>query len=186
MTVAVRRSSLRMWLLAMAGIPFLVIGLDVVTNRRITDALRAKLFRPEDTQIFEPRDEIWAWAMVAFGAFLVIWGLKELFVPTSVIEARPEALVLKLSGPLGSPSACPGSGHRHDVKTVEDDGKKLALLASRDDASCSPPTRGGVDRRPRDRDLTEDWRQPADGRQTSADYAVENAIIPVGAASEEE
>lgn len=191
MTVAVRRSSLRMWLLAMAGIPFLVIGLDVVTNRRITDALRAKLFRPEDTQIFEPRDEIWAWAMVAFGAFLVIWGLKELFVPTSVIEARPEALVLKLSGPLGSPSSVPWKRVIDiDVKTVEDDGRKLALLAVEvDDASLLPANPWGA-RWIGDREigiLTEDWADnPQTVAETLADYAVENAIIPVGAASEEE
>jgi hypothetical protein len=31
---------------------------------------------------------------------MVLWGLKELFVPTKVLECRPEGLALRLSGPF--------------------------------------------------------------------------------------
>ena len=187
----VRRSALRMWALAMAGIPLLVLGLDVVTNRRITDALRGILFRPEDTQIFEPRDEIWAWAMVAFAAVLILWGLKELFVPTPMIEARPEALVLKLDGPFRPATAVPWSRVVDiDVTSVEDEGRQVPLLAVEvDDAALLPgnpwgarwigPTEIGI--------LTEDWADdPREVAERLADYAVDHAIIATGAASEEE
>ncbi len=93
-----------MWLMAMAGIPLLVISLDVLTNRRIANWLREIVFRPEDTQIYEPRDVIWAWVMALFAGFIVVWGLKELFAPTKVIECRDEGLALKISGPLRHPS----------------------------------------------------------------------------------
>ena len=104
MTHVVKRSALKMWLMAMAGIPLLVISLDVLTNRRIANWLREIVFRPEDTQIYEPRDVIWAWVMALFAGFIVVWGLKELFAPTKVIECRDEGLALKISGPLRHPS----------------------------------------------------------------------------------
>ncbi|HET7846794.1 MAG TPA: hypothetical protein VFL72_04820, partial [Acidimicrobiia bacterium] len=100
MTVVVQRSAIRMWLMAIGAIPLLVIAIDVLTNRRITNWLREMLFTPEGTQIYEPRDVIYAWALMLFAAFLVIWGLKELFVPTRVIECRDEGLALKLRGPF--------------------------------------------------------------------------------------
>lgn len=190
MTVVVRRSALRMWALAMAGIPLLVIGLDIVTNRRITNALREILFAPDQTQIPEPRDEIWAWAFMAFGAFLVTWGLKELFLPTKVVEALPGALVMKLSGPFRPPSSVPWNRVIDiDVTTVEDEGKKIALLAVEvDDRSILPadpwgarwigPNEIGI--------LTEDWSDdPNVVAERLADYAVSHAI-PSGAATEEE
>lgn len=100
MTILVKRSAVRMWLLALAGIPLLVISLDVLTNRRITNWLRELIFTPEGTQIYEPRDVIWAWAMVLFGGFLVLWGLKELFAPSKLLESTEEGVRLKLGGPI--------------------------------------------------------------------------------------
>ena len=185
----VRRSALRMWALAMACIPLLVLGLDVVTNRRITDNLRGILFRPNDTQIFEPRDEIWAWAMVAFAAVLILWGLKELFVPTRVIEARPEALALKLGGPFQPVTEVPWDRVVDiDVASTEDEGKTIPLLAVEvDDPALLPqnpwgarwigPKEIGI--------LTEDWADdPREVAEHLADFAVNHAII--GAATEEE
>lgn len=86
--VEVRRSGWKMWWMAIGSIPLLVIGLDVLTNRRLTNWLRERLFNPEDTQIYEPRDVIWAWAMVIFAGVVVIWALKELFAPTRVVEGH--------------------------------------------------------------------------------------------------
>ena len=118
-----------MWLMAMAGIPLLVISLDVLTNRRITNWLREIVFRPEDTQIYEPRDVIFAWAMALFTSFIVLWGLKELFVPTKVIECRDEGLALKLSGPLRPASLIPW-GEIDDVSggQMNDEGDVVPLL----------------------------------------------------------
>ena len=96
----------------MGGIPLLVIAVDVLTSRRITNWLRELLFTPEDTQIYEPRDVIWAWALLFFSVFLVVWGLKELFMPTKVIEARDEGLAVKLRGPFRKPDLIPWGEHR--------------------------------------------------------------------------
>lgn len=181
MTVVVRRSALKMWVMAMGGIPLVVLGLDVVTNRRITNAMRDVLFRPEDTQIFEPRDEIWAWALLAFGAFLVLWGLKELFVPTRVLETTPEGLALRVGGPLGRTAVVPWDQVLDvDTTTVEDEGRKVPhLVVEVADSSILPDNPWGA-RWLGDGELAilaEDWgddpRRVADG---VADYAVDVAL----------
>lgn len=130
MTLVVRRSALKMWLMAMGGIPLLIISLDVLTNRRITNWLRELMFRPEDTQIYEPRDVIWAWAMALFASFIVVWGLKELFLPTKVIEATDRGLSLKVSGPFRPATVVPWD-LIDDVRGVdiEDDGDTIAMLS---------------------------------------------------------
>ena len=64
MTV-VRRSAVRMWLLAIGAIPLLVIAVDVLYDRDLTKWLSDRMFpNPADLQIYEPRDVIWAWAMM--------------------------------------------------------------------------------------------------------------------------
>jgi hypothetical protein len=127
--VVVQRSAVRMWLLAMGGIPLLVIAVDVLTSRRITNWLRELIFRPEDTQIYEPRDVIWAWALLLFSVLLVVWGLKELFMPTKVIEARDEGLAVRLRGPFRPPDLIPW-GNIVDIEPGEivDEGDVLVLL----------------------------------------------------------
>lgn len=129
MTVVVRRSALKMWLMAMGGIPLLVISLDVLTQRRITRWLTDLMFRPEDVQIFEPRDVIFAWVMFLFSAFLVIWGLKELFLPTKVVECRDEGLAVRINGPHRSPAVIPWDNIR-DVggADIDDEGDVIPLL----------------------------------------------------------
>ncbi len=132
MTLVVKRSALKMWLMAMVGIPLLVISLDVLTNRRITNWLREIVFRPEDTQIYEPRDVIYDWAIVLFAGFIVLWGLKELFVPTKVIECRDDGLSLKISGPFRPPSLVLW-GDIDDVSggQMDDEGDVVPLLLLR-------------------------------------------------------
>ena len=129
MKVVVQRSAVRMWLLAMGGIPLLIIAVDVLTSRRITNWLRELIFTPEDTQIYEPRDVIWAWALLFFSTFLVVWGLKELFLPTKVIEARDEGPAVKLRGPFHKPDLIPW-GNIADIEPGEivDEGDVLLLL----------------------------------------------------------
>lgn len=129
MSVVVRRSALKMWLMAMGGIPLLVISLDVLTERRITQWLTDLIFQPEDVQIYEPRDVIFAWVMFLFGAFLVVWGLKELFLPTKVIECRDEGLAVRVSGPWRGPSIIPWSNLRDlGGADIEDEGDVIPLL----------------------------------------------------------
>jgi hypothetical protein len=129
MKVVVQRSAVKMWLLALGGIPLLVIAVDVLTSRRITNWLRELIFTPEDTQIYEPRDVIWAWAILAFAAFIVVWGLKELFRPTKVIETRDEGLMVRLRGPVRKPDLI-SWGDIVDIEAAEiaDEGDVLLLL----------------------------------------------------------
>lgn len=132
MTLVVKRSALKMWLMAMGGIPLLVISLDVLTNRRVTNWLRELIFRPDDTQIYEPRDVIWAWAMMLFAGFIVLWGIKELFVPTKVVECSDEGLALNINGPFRPPTVIPWD-LVDDVRgiEVEDEGDTVPMLSVR-------------------------------------------------------
>jgi len=129
MTLVIKRSALRMWLLALGGIPLLVIAVDVLTNRTLTNRLREMLFEPDATQLYEPRDVIYAWAMLIFGGLLVLWGLKELFYPTKVVEARSDGIAIRLRGPLRRPDVIPWEIIR-DIRPgqIEDEGESLPLL----------------------------------------------------------
>jgi hypothetical protein len=129
MKVIVQRSAVKMWLLALGGIPLLVIAADVLTSRRITNLLRELLFTPEDTQIYEPRDVIWAWAILLFALFIVLWGLKELFRPTRVLETRDEGLLVRLRGPIRKPDLIPWTDIVDiDAGEITDEGDVLLLL----------------------------------------------------------
>ncbi len=183
MKVVVQRSAVKMWLLAIGGIPLLVIAVDVLTNRRITNWLRELLFNPEDTQIYEPRDVIWAWAMLLFSAFLVLWGLKELFLPTKVIEGLDRGLAVRLRGPLLKPDVIPW-GNVVDIEAGEimDEGDILHLLKvkvlTRDDLPEHPWGARWVDHRVLGI-LAEDWSTPP------AKVADQIAEFAVGAARRE-
>jgi hypothetical protein len=67
--------------------------------------------------------------MALFAGFIVLWGLKELFVPTKVIECRDEGLALKLSGPFRPASLIPW-GEIDDVSggQMDDEGDVVPLL----------------------------------------------------------
>lgn len=127
--VLVRRSGWKMWLTAVAGIPLLVIAVDVLTQRRLTDALRQLLFPPNDTQLFEPRDVIWAWVMLVVGVALTGWGLKELLAPTIVVRSDPEGLALGVRGPFRGPWVVPWE-LVDDIgeTTIDDDGDTVRVM----------------------------------------------------------
>lgn len=141
--VVIRRSAMRMWLWALGGVPLVVIAADVLTRRRLTNALREMIFRPEDTQIFEPRDVIWAWFMLVAGLLLVGFGLKELMFPTPVLRADALGLRLKIGGPFRSGRTI-GWDDVVDIGSgsVEDEGDRLPVLwvtVSRPEALPSQP-----------------------------------------------
>lgn len=180
MTLVVKRSAVKMWLMAMGGIPLLIISLDVLTNRRITNWLRELIFRPEDTQIYEPKDVIWAWAMLVFSAFVILWGLKELFVPTKVVECTDEGVSLEINGPFRPATRIPWE-LVDDVRgtRVDDDGDEVAVLVVRVLRGAKLPANPWGARWIGDRELAilaDDWPQPPEDIATRiADFAVASA-----------
>lgn len=129
MTAVVRRSAWRMWTLAIAGVPLVVVAVDILTQRKLTDWLRELLFRPDDTQIFEPRDHIWAWTMLVVGLILTGWGLKELVFPTTVLRADANGLSLRIAGPT-RPAVFLAWDEIDDVgeAMVDDEGTAVSVL----------------------------------------------------------
>jgi hypothetical protein len=176
-TVVVQRSAVRMWLLAIGGIPLLVISVDVLTNRRLTNSLREIVFNPNDTQIYEPRDVIWAWAMLLFSSFLVLWGLKELFMPTKVVECREVGLAVRLRGPLAKANVIPWENVVEiEPGEIMDEGDVLLLLKikllTRGDLPEHPWGARWVETRVLGV-LAEDWANPpAKVAEQIAEYAV--------------
>jgi hypothetical protein len=180
MKVVVQRSAVKMWLLAIGGIPLLVIAVDVLTSRRITNWLRELLFTPEDTQIYEPRDVIWAWAILLFAAFIVGWGLKELFRPTKVLEATDEGLLVRLRGPVRPPDLIPWRSIADvDAGEITDEGDVLLLLritlTNRGDLPGHPWGARWLEPRVLGL-LADDWATPpAKVAEQIGDYAVDAA-----------
>ncbi len=126
--LVVRRSTLRTWLIALAGIPAMVIGIDVVWRRRIVAWLTERIF-PAEPQLLESRDEIWAWALVVVGAAVVVWGLKELFAPAPVLRTDDEGVHIRLLGPFRPATTLPwDSLHDVDAGSLADDGDPLEVL----------------------------------------------------------
>ncbi|MGH8936019.1 MAG: hypothetical protein ACRDXD_07100 [Acidimicrobiia bacterium] len=97
--VVVVRSPLRMWLLALLGVPFLVFGTDLLFGGRLLQWLGRLVYQGEPDP-FELRDRIWAGLFLVMGAFLSGWGIKELVWPSRLALAEPGRLCLALGGPF--------------------------------------------------------------------------------------
>jgi hypothetical protein len=117
-----------MWLLAMSGIPLVVIGVDVLGQRRISNWLSGLVFNA-DPQVYEPRDIVWAVALVLVGLLLSFMGLKELVVPKPVLMADGDGLRIRLAGPRHPPVAIPWED-LEDVRAdvMDDDGDPVPVL----------------------------------------------------------
>lgn len=127
--VVVRRSAWRMWVTSLVATPLIVIAVDVLSQRRITNSLRDILFRPDDTQLFEFRDVVWAWVILVSAGAVALWALRELIVPTKVIEADSAGVRLQVTAPFRKPLFLAWS----DVEdigsaTVEDEGETFPVL----------------------------------------------------------
>jgi hypothetical protein len=139
----VRRSAWKMWGVSLMGVPMVVVALDLLTQRRLTNMLRDILFRPEDTQLPEPRETVWAIALLVVGLVVTAWGLKELLAPTKVVVADKDGLSVKIRGPFRAPLLLPWS----DIDdlgsaTVEDDGEQLPVMWIRMTESAEVPSDG--------------------------------------------
>jgi hypothetical protein len=163
--LVVRRSTLRTWLIALAGIPAIVVGIDVVWRRRIVAWLTERIF-PTDPQLLEFRDEIWAWALVVVGGAVVGWGLKELFDPAPVLRTDDEGVHIRMLGPFRPVTTLPwDSLHDVDAGLLEDDGDPLEVLVIEVKDGTLLPVNPWAGRRFDDHTLalySLEWDKPAD------------------------
>jgi hypothetical protein len=165
----VHRSTLRTWLISLAAIPAIVIGVDVLWRRRIVAWLTEAIF-DTDPQTLEARDEIWAWTMVVVGAAVVAWGLKELFFPAPILRTDEEGIHLRVGGPLKPPTTLPwGSLYDIDAGTLEDDEEEMDVLVIEVKEPSLLPHNPWAGRRVDDRTMalfTAEW--DADAEQIAA------------------
>lgn len=164
------------------SIPLIVIAVDVLTQRRLTDGLRDLLFRPDDTQLFEFRDVVWAWAILVAAGGLALWSLRELIFPSKPIEADSAGLRLQVTAPFRRPLFVAwvdiddiGSA------TVDDDGDLLPVLWVRFGDEAIGPASPWAARWMDDRTLAllaSDWEMdPIEVAKKLADVAVATADL---------
>lgn len=127
--LSVQRSGMRMWLLALSGIPLMVIGLDILYRRRIIAFFTRAIFAANDPQLIEPRDIIWAFFLLVLGATLSGFGLKELLAPRAIVKADATGLRLRIAGPLRGPVVIPWEA-LDDIgaEALEDDGDLVSVM----------------------------------------------------------
>jgi hypothetical protein len=97
--VVVRRSALRVWLLALAAGPFWLFGFDLIFQQRLLARL-AELIYPGDVPAFEARDSLWAWVFVLAGIGVTAWALKELVFPRKLVVGDETGVALAVAGPF--------------------------------------------------------------------------------------
>jgi hypothetical protein len=169
-----------MWLLALCGIPLMVVGLDILYRRRIISFFTEAIFAATDPQLIEPRDVIWAIFLLALGATLSGFGLKELLAPRAIVKADATGLSLRIAGPLRGPVVIPWEA-LDDIgaEALEDDGDLVTVMWLKfRDPSVAPPDPWGA-RWIDDKTLAvlaSDWELPAkEVAEKVADIAVLSA-----------
>jgi hypothetical protein len=137
----VERSALRVWMLALLGIPFVLVGLDLLTEHRFVNAFASLVYGTEQIPPFEPRDKIFAILALASGLILVLWGLRDLIAPRKLLVADESGMGLALGGPFRRPTWVRWADIRDvHADTVDEDGDVLSvLLIQFEDTSRIPP-----------------------------------------------
>ncbi len=180
---SMQRSGVRMWLVALAGIPLMVIGLDVLYRRRITNFFSGLIFAANSPQLVEPREVIWAAFLLVLGAILSAFGLKELLAPRAIVRADGSGLHLRIAGPFRGPVVIPWEA-LDDVgaEKLEDDGDLVPVMWLRfRDSSMVPDDPWGarwIDKKTLAL-LASDWEVPAPKvAEKVADIAVISSARP--------
>jgi len=106
-TVEFEKSARKVWLLSILGVPFLLLGADFFFEQKLFGVFRDFVYGTEDLPAFEPRDTIIAVIFIIGGAFLTLWGLKELVFPKKVLVADKEGLRIAVAGPFRPPVLVP-------------------------------------------------------------------------------
>ncbi len=122
--VVVRRSPWRALVVALAGVPLVLLVLDYVWGiGGFFDAIIDWSYGSKDPEAWEPRDDILAALLGVIGAGMILFGLKELIAPRRVFRADTSGVQVPLSGPLGRRSDIGWT----QIEDVSSDGKSLLL-----------------------------------------------------------
>jgi hypothetical protein len=105
--IEIRRSGLKMWLLSLAGVPLLVVGVDVLRSRRIIGFFQNLIWPNGNPELLEARDYIWAVALIVFGLIIAGYGIVELINPRPVLKANDEGIFLRLGNPVAAATMIP-------------------------------------------------------------------------------
>src|SRR5690606_19376394 len=126
--LVVYRATLRTWLISLAAIPAVVVGVDILWRQRIISWI-ADLVYESDPESIDLRDEVWAWVLVVVGGAVLVWGLKELFWPAPVLRTDDEGIHVRMNGPFRPPVTLPWLAlHDVDAGTLEDDAEEHDVL----------------------------------------------------------
>lgn len=143
----VRQSGLKMFLLSMAGIPLLVLGVEVLRTRSpaisvwklsnkfefVADVTIIEFFQNQvygrNPEVLEWRDYIWATAMIVVGLIIAGYGVAELINPRPVVATTLNGLRLRLGHPGASPTVVPWE-EVIDVgsEELDDEGESVPVL----------------------------------------------------------
>lgn len=107
MNLVVRRSAVKMWLLAIVGVPFVLYGLDVLYEQRVIGRLLELIYPNGDAPGLETRDLAWAWVFVLGAGAMTAWALKELMFPRKVLTADDERIYIGIGQPWSRPVSIP-------------------------------------------------------------------------------
>ena len=124
-------SAWKVWLLALLGVPFLLIGADFFFQQKLIGVFRELIYGTEELPAFEPRDKIFAALFVLVGAALIVWGLKELVFPKKVLVADDQGLRLAVAGPFRPAVLVPWSALKdvsYEVTDQEGDQRPAILI----------------------------------------------------------
>lgn len=180
--IRVRRSGVRMWLIALAGVPMIVIGVDVLMQRRIFGLIGSLVFTG-DPQPVEPRDVIWGAVVLLLGIIFIGFGLRELLIPAPVVVADAKGLHLHLGHPFSRLVTIPWSDVDDiGAEDLDDDGSVIPVMWVRvSNPESLPPNPWGA--RWIEPDtlavMAADWEKtPRSVAQAAAEIAVSAPQVP--------
>lgn len=127
--VEYEKSALWVWMLAVLGVPFLLIGADLFFERKLIGGFGDLIYGAEELPAFEPRDTIIAVLFIIGGAALTLWGLKELVFPRKVFVADREGIRLAVAPPFRPAVLVPWAAVADiEYHVIDDEGDKRPVV----------------------------------------------------------